>query len=107
MTDITGAGREVFDGGFRASETDDLLSEREDRLALAVADVVSARHILRATRIGERCDDVGHVDEVARLTAVTMDDNRVIAESFGDKDGNGCRVGGTWILSRSEDVEKA
>ena len=107
MPDIAGAGRKVLDGGFGASETDDLLGKREDGLALAVADVVSARHILRVTCIGERSDDIGHVDKVSRLAAVAMDANWFIAESLGDEDGHGGGVGGARVLSWAKDVKEA
>ena len=107
MADIAGAGRKVLDGGFRAGETDDFLSEREDGLALTIADVVGARHIVRVTRIGECSDDIGHVDEVARLTAVAMDTDGFVTESLGDEDGHGGGVGGTRVLLRAEDVEEA
>ena len=107
MTDIAGPCRKVFDRGLRAGEPDDFLGKREDRLALPVADVVGAGHVVRAARIGEGSDDVGHMDEVARLTAVAMDADRFVAESLGDEDRDGGGVGGAWILPRAEDVEEA
>ena len=52
-------------------------------------------------------DDVGDVDEIPGLHAISEDGDGMVCAGFLQEDGNGSGVGAVWVLAGAEDIEEA
>lgn len=91
-----------------ADQAGDEVREIQYRCRNAGADVEHRGIHSPQRHAAKQCGDhVRHVDEVARLTPVSLDDDGDAAADPLAEDGDDPGVGGAWILAGAVDVEEA
>lgn len=106
MADIAGPNGFVAHPGGGSGQLQDLGHQFRDGDGFAVSGVEDPLHPLGLGGVGERPDDVLHEDEVAGLSAVPVDGDRLPVARAVEEDRDGGGVGAAGILTRAEDIEE-